>query len=359
MALASATSGRRRRPGPATGREPTIRDVARLADVSVATVSRVLAGKEKVRPATEARVTAAIAELGFVVNGFARALTGQGPQTVAVVTSGMLGPLFADLASGAEEVATRRGFLFMLATTHGEAAREDAVISQLCQMRAGVVILAGAVIDGPGYVERIGRYEQELSRYGGRLVLCGRPAVPELPVPALGYDNVESMCAVVDHLIGLGHRRILYLGADTTISTARERANGYLAAMRAAGLEVDPDLLPGTGFGPDAGYDGVQAALGRGVRFTAAVCGTDIIAVGALRALRERSLRVPEDVSLTGFDDIPLVADLTPGLTTVRVPFAELGRQAALMGLDGGSGPSDQLLPFELVVRDSTAPPPV
>lgn len=343
--------------GPASLQGPTIRDVAQAAGVSVATVSRVLAGGEFVKPATRERVDQAIDDLGYVVNAFARALTGQGSRTVGMVTAAAVGPSFSDLAQGAEEVAASKGHVFLLATTGGDVTREESIVAQLCQLRAATVILAGAGVVAPSYDERIRRYSEELARVGGRLVLCGRPPIPAPSPPVVSYDNEQAMFELTNHLIELGHRRFLVLGAEPGHSTAQARAAGFRRALESAGLECGEREVPAVAFESTAVGVALRRHLSEGPRATAVMGLADHLAVAALRVLREMHIAVPDEISLTGFDDIPLVADLTPALTTVRVSFADLGRMAAEAGLDSETPPAVAMLPGSVVVRESSASP--
>lgn len=354
---APATRRRRksRRSVPDGDRTVTIRDVARTAGVSITTVSRVLSGSELVAADTLEKVQGAIAELNFVANAHARALTGSAQPIVACLVPEMVNASFAALAAAIEQEATAAGHLFMLSTSHRDEARERAIINLVCEQRARAVIIAGASHDeGPSYDARMREYAEALSRTGTRLVLCGRPKVDSENIGWVGYDDVGGARAATAHLIELGHERILVVGNNGS-STSCARIRGHRQAMLEAGLEVDEALAPEVPFSPAGGQDAVARALADGLRFTAVLGLADHIAVGALRALREAGLRVPEDVALAGFDDVPLVSDLTPPLTSVRVDFAAVGRAAGRIGLGLEPDTSGTLFPTELMVRASTA----
>lgn len=337
----------------------TIRDVARAAGVSVTTVSRVLAGEDVVRERTRQQVQEAIASLNFTVNAHARALAGGTSRTVGFLVEQMVGPSFAALASGVESEASDRGHLLMMSTTHGDPAREDALVTVMREQRAAAVLLVGAVHVEEQYETRVASWADSLTAVGSRLVLCGRPALSQRPdVASVQYDNVAAGRAVTEHLLELGHERMLFV-AFTNSSTSQERLQGHREALSAAGVDADPELiLSGTEFNPEGGERAVADALERGLSFTAVVAVTDVVAAGVLRALRAAGRAVPEDVSVTGIDDDPQASDLAPPLTTVAIPFGEVGRVAAQLALaPEGAGNRHEVLAGELVVRASTAKP--
>lgn len=359
------TSDERAAMSPGAGRSherATIRDVARVAGVSVTTVSRALGGSaDRVKPDTLAKITRAVDQLDFVVNAHARALAGRGSRSVAFLVADMVGPSFALLASGVEAVATELGYLFMLFTTHGDVDRESELMDSMREQRSAAVLLVGAVVPSPEYERRIAAYARELASVGSKLVLCGRPPISTRPdVMSVEYDNFGGGYAVTQHLLELGHRSMLFVGAIEGHSSSMPRFAGHRAALADAGITngelLDP--VPDT-FDVDSAHAAVGAALDAGARPTAIVAVTDYVAVGALRALRERGIRVPDDMSLTGFDDLPLITDLTPSLTTVTVPFAELGRATTELALNGTGSPAYKhvVLPVALTIRESTAAP--
>ncbi|MCT2592852.1 LacI family transcriptional regulator [Streptomyces sp. N2-109] len=354
----TATRGRRR---------ATIRDVAARAGVSVATVSRVLADNYPVTYSTRARVLHAVRTLDYVANAHARALAGAGLESVAFVLDDITGPSFAHIAAGVEDETARRGRLCLVCTTHGDKRREEDVVALMREQRAAAVILAGGAERTPEYRERITRFAHQLDAAGSRLVLCGRPApdLPpgeELPVTLVEYDNEGGAFGATAHLLSRGHQRVLFLGGLSANTTAQERRAGYRRALASYSLEADPALIADTDFSREGGLRGMREVLARGVDFTAVFAATDMVALGALEALREAGLRVPGQVSVAGFDDIPVSRELDPGLTTVHVPYEELGRTAVRLVMerrDPAQGTMPRVrLGTHVVVRGSTAPPP-
>lgn len=354
------------RPLPSTSRgsnRTTIREVASEAGVSVTTVSRVLSDSGLVRGETRDAVLAAVEKLNYVVNTHARALAGGTSRTVAFLVKDMVGPSFAQLASGVETEAADQNHLFVMSTTHDKYRREEELVDLMREQRVAAVLLVGAVNAEPGYEKRLARFAEDLHAVGSRLVLCGRPPLLSRPdVLSVEYDNFGGGYSVTRHLIELGHRRILFVTATTQgNTTGLPRLNGYRAALAASDLPIFEELIvEGNEFTAKSGYEAVQRALEAGTRFTAVVAVTDVVAIGALRALREAHINVPEQVSLTGFDDDPFVSDLTPALTTVKIPFHEVGQVTTRLALDqsGQSGFKHVVLPVEVVVRQSTGPAP-
>lgn len=348
-----------RKPGPERVSTVNMRDVANMAGVSVSTVSRVLSDSPLVQERTRERVLESMETLGYVVNGLAKSMVGTGSRTVGFLVSHMVGPTFAELASGVEEEASKAGDLVAIVTTRGTPEGEMRALSQLREQRARAVLLVGAGETSPNYKERLRQYEEYLAAVGTRLILCGRGPVRGVPgVLSVTYDNAAGTRAATEHLISLGHQRILYLGAAANHSTAEDRLRGYLQALEGAGIAADPGLYPETSFEPHRCRAALETEPVSGAGFTAVVAARDEIAVQALQSFKQRGIRIPEDMSVVGFDDMPFMADLTPPLTTVRAPYRELGRRAGglIEVLPTGRG-KNVMLPVELIVRASTSPP--
>src|SRR4051794_22096394 len=344
--------------GPERSSTANLVDVARLAGVSTATASRVLAGRSKGNAASHSRVLAAAEELGYVVNGLARSMMGVGRRSIAFVSAAMVGPTFATMAAAAEEVATSGGHLFMLCTTHGDVLREEALIESLAEQRVGAVLLVGSASTAPGSEERIARYAESLERVGARLILCGRPPSAGRPdIASIDYDHVGGVRRAVEHLASLGHRRIAYVGVTERMTTEEQRFRGYRMGLDNSGLEFDAALLVRSDNAPEEAALAAAAFRPQHPEVTAYVCQTDMIAIGVGRALRAAGVAVPADASIVGFDDTPLVADLTPSLTTVHAPFREVGELAGRIAI-GEPCEGPVMLPVELIVRGSTAPAP-
>lgn len=343
--------------GPARVGAVNLRDVAAHAGVSPATASRVFGGSAKVHDDTRAKVLASAQELGYVVNGLARAMQGRGPRTMAFVVRAMIGPTFAALAAGAERVASENNHLLFMSTTHGDPEREAALIATLREQRVGAVLLVGSTETDIAFDDRVAAYARDLADVEAPLILCGRPPVTGHPeLVAVDYDQPAGVGLGVDELVKLGHTRIAYVGEPRGMTTAELRLTGYLQALERHGIPIDPALIRHAANSEDDGARAVAQLLGDDTGATAIVSMTDNIAVGAYRAARSAGLRIPQELSVIGFDDAPIVGDLTPGLTTVHPPFYEVGVRAAEIAL-GLIPARSVLIESTLVRRGSTAPP--
>jgi LacI family transcriptional regulator len=303
-------------------------------------------------------VLAAAAELGYVVNGLARSMMGVGRRSIAFVSSVMVGPTFATMAGGAEDVATANGHLFTMCTTGGDVDREGALIEALSEQRVMAVLLVGATPASAEFEQRAARYAESLARVGAQLILCGRAALPDLPqIASIDYDHRGGVRSAVAHLAGLGHRRIAFVGALDEMTTSHQRFLGYQDGLVDAGIDFDAGLTVHSDNTSDEAEAAILAFMEQHPEVTGITCQTDIMAVGVCRALHKAGISIPNEVSVVGFDDMQLVADLTPSLTTVRAPFHEVGEIAGRIAVgEPYAGPV--VLPTELIVRASSGPAP-
>lgn len=344
-------------------REATLRDVARRADVSISTVSRVLGGSYPTAPATRAKVMRAVEELDYVANAQARALVGAGTRTIAILVPSLTSPFCTYIAQGVEEQAAAEGRLCLVSTTNEDPERELAVVRLMREQRADAVILVGSAVAGEEYHARMSQYAHSLAAAGSRLVLIGRPLPSPDDVPAIivEYDNTGGAYAATSHLISRGHERILYLGQRPGRTTFEARIEGYRQALADHEIAHDPSLEVAGAFARGHGYRMMQDRLATGpTDFTAVFAGDDETAAGAIEALREHGLRVPDDISMVGYDDLPVASDLR--LTTVHIPHEELGRTAVRLAFherdtrNRGQTAVHRILGTHLVLRDSTRP---
>jgi LacI family transcriptional regulator len=340
-------------------RHTTIREVAEHAGVSVATVSRILSGTYPAAPATRSKVMRAVEELDYVANHHARALQGTTRKSIAIIVNSVISPHYAHVAQGVQTQAAEDSRLCQIGTTGGDAERELAMVQFMREQHPEAVILVGNVNADAEYRARMSRYAHALAAIGSRLVLCGRPPLgPDVPAVVVEYDNTGGAFAATSHLLSNGHKRILYLGRRTGYTTADARIEGYRQALAAYGVEPDPGLEVDGTFERFEGYRMMKERLSAGAPdFTAVFSGNDQIAAGARQALLEHGLRVPEDISLVGFDDLPPAADID--LTTVYQPHEELGRTAVRLALEHarqGGPPPHTILGTHLVLRGSVRP---
>lgn len=323
-------------------------DVARLARVSYQTVSRVLNDQENVAAATRARVLAAIDELDYRPNAAARSLVTGRSRTVGVLTLDF--SLYGPMATlyGAERAARQAGYFVSIVSVRAmeRALFREAIAHLLDQRVEGLVVMAP--LSGESDV---------LSELPRSLPLVITEAEQDVPGAVVAVDQLAGARAATEHLLGLGHRRIAHVsGAMAWLGAARARLAGWRAVLAEAG-DGEPLLLQGD-FSPRSGYEaGLELAAMPEV--TAVFAGNDQMALGLLQGLQRSGRRVPDDVSVVGFGDIPEAAFLLPALTTVRQDFEQVGERSlrALVALiaSGGGGGREVLDP-ELVVRESTAP---
>jgi LacI family transcriptional regulator len=343
-------------------RRPTLEDVARLAGVSSATVSRALGGNYPVASGTRDKIEHAVRELGYVANAHARALAGSRAGTVGLLIGDLIDPFFAFIARGVEREITSAGRLCLIAATHGDPRRELSFIDLMLEQRSEAVILVGGADPESSLAPRLARRVRSFAENSGQLVLCGRPPVGT-PTAAVRFDNEGGAAAITEYLIAAGHERILFLGGPPRLSTTIDRVAGYRRALAARGVAEDPALVQTGGFGLAYGYAQMTEILQSRLTFTAVFAANDNVAAGAMRALTEHGREVPRDVSVVGYDDVPVASALTPPLTTVHVPLEELGREAgrlALAGADPGTeDPAERnvVVGTHIVIRDSVAPP--
>ncbi|MCY0949497.1 LacI family DNA-binding transcriptional regulator [Streptomyces sp. H27-S2] len=349
----------------------TLAEVAARAGVSPATVSRVLNGGYPVAGGTRTRVEQAIEDLGYVANGPARALAAATSDLVGVLVHDVADSFFGILAGSLQSALAPAGpsdarRLAVVCNTQGAPEAELAYLALLEGQRAGGVVLTGGAAEDPGHTAALAARVTRMAAGGVPVILCGRPPLPlpdELPVATVMFDDRGGAFRLAEHLLALGHRRIAYIAGPPGLSTTRERLAGHRAAL----VRHDPGLAgicaPLTvhaGFERAAGYDATRELLRRGEPFTAVAAANDTVATGAAAALRDAGIRIPEEVSVAGFDDLPFCVDTAPALTTVRVPLREAGALAAQLVTGRRPLPPGGLttLPTELMVRGSTGPPP-
>jgi LacI family transcriptional regulator len=337
----------------------TVSDVARHAGVSAATVSRVLSGNHPVSGATRTKVLRAIRELDYVVNAAARALSGRQPRTVAIILTDVSAPFFNTVARGIERQAAVEQRLCLISSTDGDPDRELAIVSMLREQNTGAVCLIGGVRDTPEYRSRMAALANALHDADSRLVLCGRPSPgPDLPVTVVEYDNEGGAFAAASHLLSAGHREIVFLGGGEDTTTTGRLA-GVRRAMAAYGLELDPSMVVPGALVRRFGYQATKRLLADGPAFTAIFGCDDLVAAGAVAALRDAGVDVPGQVSVIGYDDLSPAEDVYPALTTVHIPHDEIGRTALRLALhrDDPDLPEQHVvLGTHIVVRQSVAP---
>ena len=334
----------------ANSADVTIKDVASLAGVSPMTVSRVINESERVSPETHRVVATAISGLAYMPSRLARGLRGRRTGTLAVIVPDVANPFFTMIVRAAEEVARRSAYRVILCDTRADLAAERDVIEELIAHRVEGIAIAPVSDQSKPHLAR-------LSRFGVPFVLIDR-TVAGVDCDAVLGDSVGGAERLVQHLIGLGHRRIGMIVEKDEVSTARERRQGYESALKAAGLPLDPALVVETTPDPDGGFEGMGRLLSTGDRPTAVFAVNNLVALGAIEAVRNAGLEVPDDVALVCFDDIELASRLYPFLTALEQPaetFGTLGTQVLLERIQGRGPARDHVvvLPGQLTVRRS------
>jgi len=336
------------RGGPRGG-QPTIRDIARRAGVSTATVSRAFNQPDRVKPETRARILDLVRELHYVSDGLAAGLVSRRSRTLGLIIPTVMNSIYAFSTQAVQKAAQEAGYSVLVGVSEFSPALERTLVRRLIERRVDGLILTGGNHE-PDTIETV-------SRNGVPAVITWKHATT-LPVPTVSFDNREAACKAVTYLIGLGHRRIgLVCGRSDVNDRALDRRRAYEACLAAHGIAVDPALIFERDFEMMDGADAMARMLANERPPTAVFCANDIQAIGALAACRAAGLSVPGDVSVIGFDDLPIASYLTPTLTTVRVPAGEMGRTAAralIARIERGTPLTSVRLPTKLVIRETT-----
>jgi len=354
----------------------TLADVAARARVSPATVSRVLNGNYPVAASTRERVLRAVDDLDYVLNGPASSLAAATSDLVGILVNDIADPFFGIMAGAAQtqiggpgDGSGRAGGekLAVICNTGGSPERELTYLTLLQRQRADAVVLTGGAVEYPAHQAAMAAKLAKMADAGTRIVFCGRPPLPEgdALVAALAFDNRGGGRRLTEHLISLGHRRIGYVAGPPERTTTRHRLEGHREALRGAGLGAeagDEERL--TVHGPydrRSGYEATLEILRRDPTVTAVVAANDTVALGACAAVRDQGLRIPQDISVAGFDDLPFSVDAVPALTTVRLPLFEAGARAGRLAMGKENPPPGGIatIAAELMIRGSTAPPRV
>ena len=330
----------------------TIYDIAKHVGVSAGTVSRALSRPEKVLPATRARIEQAAAALGYVPNTVARTLKTQRSGKILVTVPDIANPFFAQILQGAEDAAQAVGYAVLLGDTQNLPEREERYAQMLRRNEADGLIVLG---------HRLPPTARDIVQQQGSAapVVNGCEFDPALGIPSVHIDNAAAARAVMEHLYGLGHERIAVVGGPTDNPLHQQRLEGARAAGKAHGRLRSLSVVPGD-FSVESGHAAALALLGRTPAPTAIFCFSDQMALGALAACRDRGIRVPDDLSIVGFDDLASSRYLTPALTTIRQPMRDIGACAVnllLAIIEGRDVPLQQTLAFSLMLRGSTGGP--
>ena len=329
----------------------SIKDIARMANVSHSTVSRALQGSPLINPETAARIRRLAEESGYRASAVARSLVTRHTQTIGTVVTTIADPFAAGVVSGIEDAANDHGFSVFLVNSNADPEREVRAVRSLEERRVDGIIVtssrAGAV------------YTSMIQKLRVPIVLLNNQHASEF-VQSVMIDNTKASVEATAHLLGLGHRRIAYIGDRFGGQSDTERFAGYRQALDSADVPFRPEFVVHGDGKPEGGMGAVTQLLALNEHPTAIFCYNDMTALGALRELRAHHLRVPEDISLVGFDDLYIAQYTEPPLTTIGQPMRQMGRMAMetlLQLLEGSNSAHSIKVPGKLVVRESTAVP--
>lgn len=341
-------------PQPRAKPEPaTVQDVARLAGVSQATVSRILTGAARVAEDKRRAVEAAIQKLKFRPNLSARGLRSGSTHTIGVLTQELESPYFANAAKGVDQGLTGSGYAPILVPGHWNPEEEAERVALLTARKVDALIVLGGRLSDAQIVELA--QQLPVAVIGRRMHAPG--------VISFYQDQVDGGRLATEHLIGLGHQRIAHIAGPSSHVDAQERKEGFMLAHRQAGMSVDPALIIEGDFMESGGIAAMEALLDSGREFTAVFCANDQSLLGAKLVLHRRGVKVPQELSLVGFDDLPQSKYMSPPMTTVRQHTLAMGQAAAWALLaelsHAPKGPAPIVPAIRLEIRETTAPPSV
>jgi LacI family transcriptional regulator len=328
----------------------TIADVAREAGVSMMTVSRVINNKGDVSPATRQRVLQVIENLGYRPSGIARGLATQHTGTLGLVVPDIANPFFSEVARGVENIAHAHGYNVFLCNTNEDQDRELDVLNSLAEKWVDGIVLCSSRLDNDAL--------SEVTQSHPAVVLVNRRLAVDAPgVSTVLADDLTGSRMATEHLIHTGHQGIGFLTGPPGSRSGQWRVQGYKGTMRDAGIPISPTWMQSCSPFAEHGCEVARVLLTTHPEITALLCYNDLVAVGALKACKENGFRVPEDVAVVGFDDIPLAALVTPSLTTCHIPRYDLGAKAVelllkqITSFDNNS--REVMLQPRLIIRSS------
>jgi LacI family transcriptional regulator len=345
-------TGRRKRTSTAT-----LQDVAREAGVSLATASRTLHGSSRrVNDEFRDRVLAAAARLNYTTNTSAQAVARGRTKSIALVVKDIADPYFSSIAAGVSRAAERAGLIVTLSASEQRPERELEIVAALRGQRPQVLLMAGSRVADDAVTARLVKQLLAFEADGGRVALISQAG---LPFDTVTLENFEGARQLALRLVELGYREFAVVAGPQDLLTARDRTEGIRAGLAEHGIELRSDRVLHGGFNRDAGYAAAGELLHRYTGAEILLAVNDVMAIGAIARLREAGLALPGDLAVAGFDDIVSLRDITPSLTTVRLPLELLGGAAVSLALSrGDEGPRTRSIAGHVVVRQSTPPRP-
>jgi LacI family transcriptional regulator len=334
----------------------TLADVARRARVSPATASRVINGSTKpVADGLRERVLKAVAELRYVPNAHAQNLARAERNAVGVIVHDVSDPYFAEITRGLQRVATGYNQLLVICNSYRDPLRELEYVALLRAQQAGALVLAGSGYHDVEFTRRLNAQLRAYAETGGRVAVIGRH---ELVGAAVLPENELGAYAIARRVYGLGHRKVGVVAGPRELTTTTDRLTGVRRAASEHGSPLPGRRVSYADFTRDGGATAAAGLLDTEPDLTAIIALNDSMAIGALAMLRVRRIPVPDRVSVVGFDDMPIARDVTPALTTVRLPMVEMGERAMALALGGAEIGHVERAEAEVVWRDSCGPPP-
>jgi LacI family transcriptional regulator len=335
----------------AAGREATLTDVAAEAGVSLATASRALNGSDRVvREDLRLRVTDAAARLGYMPNAQAQAMARGSTDMLGLLVNDIADPYFSTIAAGLAAAAEEHGLLVMLCSTGGRPEQELEFLSALRRQRGRAIVLAGSRTTDKQHLNAVARQLESFKESGGRVAAIGQP---RLPVDTVVVDNHGGAQSLATELARLGYGRVGILAGPDSLLVSRERRDGFAAGWTAASA-TEPVCVADE-FSRDGGFRAMHRLLDSEPEIDCVFAVNDLMAMGAMAACRQRGIRVPQDMALAGFDDIVTLRDITPALTTVQLPLADMGRLALdLVVTAPAARARRRKVAGEVVLREST-----
>ncbi|WP_130832639.1 DNA-binding transcriptional regulator CytR [[Erwinia] mediterraneensis] len=330
----------------------TMKDVAEQAGVSTATVSRALMNPEKVSAATRQRVEQAVIAVGYSPHAIARNAKRGESRTILVIVPDICDPFFSEIIRGVEVTAAAQGYLVLIGDCAHQNQQEKTFMNLMLTRQIDGMVLLGSQVPFDAGVEE--------QRNLPPMVMANEFA-PEMELPTVHIDNLTAAFEAVNHLIQLGHRRIACIAGPEEMPLCQYRLQGYIQALRRSGITVDPTCIVRGDFTFEAGVSALKQLMSLPQPPRALFCHSDIMALGAMNQARAMGMRIPDDLSVVGFDDIELSRYYDPPLTTVAQPRYAIGREAMLLLLEQLQGKrvnnGSRLLDSELKVRGSTTVP--
>jgi DNA-binding LacI/PurR family transcriptional regulator len=337
----------------------TIKDIAKKAEVSHSTVSRALNGNPLISENTAERIRRIAFEMGYFPSAAARSLKTNRSQALGVILSSVEDPFFSEILQGIEEVAQKNGYSLFIAASQHDPEREQAIVQVMSEHRVDGVIICSTSFKA--------EQRRQFLAYGVPIVVVNNQAAENYRY-SIYHDDVDGSRQVTRHLLDLGHQRIAYLGNSISGRTTLDRLTGFQQEMEAAGLDIPSGYIHEIGGGgPEHGLAGVEHFLALPDRPSALVCYNDLMAIGVLKGLRKAGVLVPDEFSITGFDNIVLSAFTHPPLTTFDQPKRYIGAESARLVLellnapiseDPSGLPMVRMLKGSLLIRETTAKPP-